>query len=87
VKMLNEVNEGVLTAGEAARLLGVTLRQVRRLIAAYRMEGVAALAHGNRGRHPARTIAVELPQPVSRYGLGPRPGMPNSSRAPRIIVL
>jgi len=64
VKMLNEVNEGVLTAGEAAGLLGVSLRQVRRLIAAYRMEGVAALAHGNRGRHPAHTIAAPTREQV-----------------------
>src|SRR5450759_5548762 len=56
VKLLNEVNEGVLTAEEAAGLLGVSLRQVRRLLAAYRTEGVAAMAHGNRGRQPAHRI-------------------------------
>src|SRR5450756_1689735 len=61
VKLLNEVNEGVLTAEEAAGLLGVSLRQVRRLPAAspgcgYPTEGVAAMAHGNRGRQPAHRI-------------------------------
>jgi hypothetical protein len=35
-KLLNEVNEGVLTADEAAVLLGISLRQVRRLLVASR---------------------------------------------------
>jgi transposase len=64
VKVLNEVNEGVLTAEEAAGLLGVSLRQVRRLLAAYRTEGVAAMAHGNRGRQPAHRIDTATRQQV-----------------------
>ncbi|HEY8684544.1 MAG TPA: ISNCY family transposase, partial [Chloroflexota bacterium] len=64
VKVLNEVNEGVLTAEEAAGLLGVSLRQVRRLLAVYRTEGVAAMAHGNRGRQPAHRIDPATRQQV-----------------------
>jgi predicted ArsR family transcriptional regulator len=56
VRVLNEVSQGSLTAAEAAGLLGMSVRQVRRLLAAYRKEGVAALAHGNRGRQPSHTI-------------------------------
>ena len=33
--------------------MGVSARHTRRLLAAYREEGAAALAHGNRGRRPA----------------------------------
>jgi len=33
-------------------VLGLSVRQVRRLLARYRKEGAAALAHGNRGRSP-----------------------------------
>jgi transposase len=67
VMVLNEVNEGALTAAEAAGLLGVSVRQVRRLLAAYRTEGVAALAHGNRGRQPAHTLDPELRDRIVEY--------------------
>jgi len=50
--VLNKVGEGRLGAGAAATLLGLSVRQVRRLLAGYRKEGAAALAHGNRGRRP-----------------------------------
>src|SRR5947209_11100819 len=56
VRVLNEVIQGTLTAREAAAMLGLSVRQLRRLVAAYRTEGVAALAHGNRGQQPAHTI-------------------------------
>ena len=35
--------------------MGVSARHTRRILAAYRQEGAAALAHGNRGRRPANT--------------------------------
>ena len=37
---------------EAAEILGVSERQGWRLLAAYRKEGTAGFAHGNRGRKP-----------------------------------
>ncbi len=43
----------------AALNLGITRRQVNRLIKAYRERGKAAFVHGNRGRQPATTIPVE----------------------------
>ena len=33
--------------------MGVSARHTMRILAAYRQEGAAALAHGNRGRRPA----------------------------------
>ncbi len=47
---LTAVLEGRLTAHRAAPLLGISLRHFRRLLAAFRKHGPAALAHGNRGR-------------------------------------
>ena len=38
---------------QAATLMGVTTRHTRRILAAYRDKGVAAIAHGHRGRRPA----------------------------------
>jgi transposase len=52
-KVLNEVLGGKLLQREAAGLLGMSERQFRRLVAAYREEGVASLPHGNCGPHSA----------------------------------
>jgi transposase len=58
VEVLARVDSGLLTASDAAKLLELSIRQVRRILAAYRKEGPAALAHGNRGRQPKQTIPV-----------------------------
>lgn len=64
VRVLNEVNEGAMTAGEAAGMLRISIRQVRRLLAGYRTDGVAALAHGNRGHQPAHTLDAAVRERV-----------------------
>ena len=52
-----------MTTDQAATLMGVSARHSRRILAAYRKEGAAALAHGNMDRHPAnatpRTVIAE----------------------------
>jgi len=53
-----------VTLGEAAGLLGISERQVKRLRAEYRQEGAGALAHGNRGRRPANAADLELARRV-----------------------
>src|SRR2546428_11390071 len=58
--VLNALEGAELTMAEAARLLGRSPRQVRRLRAAYRARGPAALVHGNRGRRSARRLADAL---------------------------
>ena len=50
--VLNSVLEYQVPITQAAELLGVTPRHARRMLAAYREHGAAALAHGNRGRRP-----------------------------------
>lgn len=62
--VLNRLLCADLTMHEAATLLALSTRQVRRILAAYREEGAAALAHGNRGRPPAHTISLEVRQRV-----------------------
>lgn len=54
--VLGRVDRRELTAVAAAELLGVSERQVRRLLAGYRHEGAAAVAHGNRGRPSTRAL-------------------------------
>lgn len=58
--VLNAVVAGQSTVAEAAASLGLSDRQVRRVLAAYRQEGAAALAHGNRGRLPAHATSQEV---------------------------
>ena len=62
--MLDKVAQGQLTAAAAARLLALSERQVRRLVARYRAGGAAAVRHGNLGRQPAHTIRPEVRQRV-----------------------
>ena len=50
--VLNHVLTGGLTAEEAARVLDLSIRQVRRLLRRYRVDGSAGLVHGNRDRTP-----------------------------------
>ena len=48
----------------AAMKLGLTRRQVDRLIIAYKERGKAAFAHGNRGRKPVTTIPDKIKKDV-----------------------
>lgn len=64
--VLNEVLAGRLSGPAAAELLGLSLRQTRRLLAAYRRAGAAGLAHGNRGRAPVNKVSVEVAEAVVR---------------------
>lgn len=50
--VLNQVEKGRMGGGEAAGILDISIRQVRRIIASYRRRGAAGLAHGNRGETP-----------------------------------
>ena len=60
----NEVGVGRMIGMEASQLLSLSLRHVRRLLAAHRKEGAAALAHGNRGRKPGHTLDARLKERV-----------------------
>jgi hypothetical protein len=56
LKVVEAVGEKRLTQGEAARQLGVTQRQVRRLVADYRREGAAGLVSRRRGKPSNRRL-------------------------------
>src|SRR5690349_15143078 len=48
--VLEQVVAGQLTNAEAAEVLGLSVRQVKRLRKRYREQGAEGLVHGNRGR-------------------------------------
>ena len=56
--VLNGVEAGRIIAREAIEVLGLSPRHVRRIVATYRKEGAAALAHGDRGRKPHDTLMM-----------------------------
>jgi transposase len=62
--VLNHLGSGALSNSEAAALLGLGERQVRRLHRAYAAHGAKALAHGNRGRRPSNAIDPKIKQRV-----------------------
>lgn len=57
---MNGVLERHWTVTEAAQLLGVSERHTWRILAAYREDGAAALAHGNRGRSPSNATPAAV---------------------------
>ncbi len=54
--VLHALDRGELRLADAADLLGLSPRQVRRLRRAYRRRGPQALVHGNRGRRSPRRM-------------------------------
>ena len=66
VELIGKVEAGQLTGAEGAELLGLSVRQVRRLVKRYRASGAEGLAHGNRGRSSRQRIADETRQRIER---------------------
>ena len=60
---------------KASGLMGVSERHGWRLLAAYRKEGPAAVAHGNRGRKPMTTTCPRTQQKVMELAEGPYAGL------------
>lgn len=60
VYVLQQVEERKVSGREAAQRLGISIRQVRRLLVKYRREGASGLAHGNRGRAPKNRVNGEV---------------------------
>ena len=59
-QVLNSVMEFQLPKAQAAELLGISERQLRRVLAAYRRNRAAALVHGNRGRKPGNAVPEDV---------------------------
>ena len=62
--VLNQMETGKMAGEGAAKILGFSLRHVRRILAAYRKEGAVALAHGNRERKPSNALDGNLRRQV-----------------------
>ena len=60
LQVLNSLVAGHMTIEQAVTLMGVSARHTRRILAAYRRDGAAAIAHGNRGRRPVNATPGAL---------------------------
>jgi transposase len=70
IHMIHEIQAGRMTGKGAAEILGLSLRQVRRLIKQQREGGDAALAHGNRGRASSRRLNTGIGERIVELAKG-----------------
>jgi transposase len=54
--LIQQILDRHMTAQQATELLGLSLRQVRRLVAKYREKGANGITHGNCGKTPNNQI-------------------------------
>jgi transposase len=73
-RVLVDLEGDRLTPEEAASALGLSTRQLRRLRSGVRINGVAGLVHGNRGRVPANACDGELAAQVVQLSTEKYPG-------------
>ena len=66
LQVLNSLLAEHMTLDQAAALMGVSSRHTRRILAAYREKGAAAVAHGHRGRRPANATPDSMATAVVR---------------------
>lgn len=78
IGVLVRMEAGQLRAGEAAVLLGLSERQVRRLLESYRAAGPRGVVHGNRGRKPAHSVSDDLREQVRALASGRYAGVNHS---------
>jgi transposase len=62
--VMNQIESQQMSPIQAAALIKVSERQVWRILAAYRKEGAAGLAHGNRDRKPLNALPASLSNKV-----------------------
>ena len=70
LRVISEVAAGRWSVAEAAQILHLSERHVRRLRSGFEREGAAAFMHGNRGQPPPWRISDELRARVSELGRG-----------------
>ena len=66
LQVLNSLLAEHMTLDQAATLMGVSARHTGRILVAYRKEGAAALAHGNRGLRSTNATPEPLRSEVLR---------------------
>lgn len=78
LKVVENAVEGRLSVAEAAELLGVSTRQVKRLKGAYDAANSEWVQHGNRGRQPVNAMSAETRDRVLELARGKYAGFNDS---------
>lgn len=60
LEAVERIAKGELTVGQAAQVLGLSARQVRRVRRAVKKRGAQGVVHGNSGRVPANRLAEKI---------------------------
>lgn len=63
--ILSRVNRGSVSRAEGARLLGMSDRQMRRLVSRYQEDGIRSVVHGNTGRTPANKLSFDTASAIA----------------------
>ena len=70
VYVMEQVMQGKITGKQAAGLLGLGERQIKRLKAGIKEQGLAVLAHGNRGRKPKHAVPDDDRGAIVEFAMG-----------------
>jgi transposase len=70
-EVISKAEEGYLTIREAAEMLCLSERQIKRMKRGVKLEGAEAFIHGNRGRKPVTSIKETVREEVVKRALLP----------------
>jgi transposase len=68
--VIGQTLEGKFNNQQAAQLLGLSIRQVKRLKNKAKLEGLAAVLHGNRGKPPHNALPAAKQTSLSLFQAG-----------------
>jgi transposase len=74
IKVTENAVEGRISVAEAAKLLGLSERQVKRLKRRYQSKAAHWVYHGNRGKQPANRVSETVRKQVVELAEGPYKG-------------
>lgn len=83
--VIDELEQGTMGLEEAAVVLRLSTRQVRRIVGSYRHDGVGALVHGNRDRAPVNRIDETIRARVVALAAGEYAGI-NSAHLTELLM-
>jgi transposase len=83
--VIDELAQGTMGLEEAAAVLGLSTRQVRRIVGSYQRDGVEALVHGNRSRTPINRIEDAIRAQVVTLATGRYAGI-NSTHLTELVA-
>lgn len=87
IDLISKVSKKELFGYEAAELLGISTRHVRRLVRKYRQEGAKGLIHGLRGKSNCRIFKEEYKQKILSICLNKYKGFGASLSSEKLLKL